>query len=628
MLSGSRALEKVFSRQPTESANALTSKIKGQIMKAAEGSQATVVIEVCWSTSGYLPAHGNGENYKTYFAAIKNSLANKNVKTVALYHEKSNEIWDRFSSEKMEVSVDKKAKDLKVPITETPGVPVASNRSHKLANPSRLGAFEVHLVQTCYDARVLCYGPDSGSHGHGGTMAHGAMLGPEKQGDEIMCMACASEARDGEKKRPNAKIDMDIPQHTLLHSKLWSRRWPNVQSLLGTIGAILIPPKPNKRPPIHGIVLLDEPCCSTAVIPLPKLQKPTEWRLLSEEESFAIVQSSTVEQNTQLARADGIVDLAGNSSRATWATDPDSEKKLWEVFQRLDTDGDGVVNKREIVKACRGNSDIAKCLGLPMRIRQEDGSRDLMEYWFQSLDVDDSRELSWDEFRHLHRQSISKGYTSSAPDAKEITDEVKALHDEPDRGSFNSGTRTEDAPPVKLESQRRVDIVARYEELVVMHARQTEALKECCADFENQKSAAFQEAQEVFKSYCRTLVDEVGSKKADPNTVEAWSQAAQEAQQVNMERMRVWDSWQESADAWGDVPEAFLLRPDLREARPQTVDASKRLEAEWQGSFSRISQLSKIDQTAVEERLFHIVRDWQENLAEYHELLSDYDSSQ
>jgi len=75
-----------------------------------------------------------------------------------------------------------------------------------------------------------------------------------------------------------------------------------------------------------------------------------------------------------------------------------SQEALRTIFDTCDTNGDGQVNKRELILACRAHKGIANFFKLPQQIRQEDGSRDIMERVFQSMDRDDNREVSWEEF--------------------------------------------------------------------------------------------------------------------------------------------------------------------------------------------------------------------------------------
>eukprot|EP00947_MAST-08B_sp_MAST-8B-sp1_P002076 g2076.t1 len=81
-----------------------------------------------------------------------------------------------------------------------------------------------------------------------------------------------------------------------------------------------------------------------------------------------------------------------------------------QMFVRMDKDGSGEVNVREFILALRKSPGLALMLGLPERILQEDGSRDRFEAAFQEMDLDGTREISWEEFtRWLDARSKGKG---------------------------------------------------------------------------------------------------------------------------------------------------------------------------------------------------------------------------
>ena len=71
------------------------------------------------------------------------------------------------------------------------------------------------------------------------------------------------------------------------------------------------------------------------------------------------------------------------------------------AFSLIDANGDGVLSRAEVIKACRASERVRTLLGLPKTIRQEDGTRDAFEAVFQRLDVDDSKSITLDEFRHF-----------------------------------------------------------------------------------------------------------------------------------------------------------------------------------------------------------------------------------
>eukprot|EP00438_Fugacium_kawagutii_P024441 Skav202114 [mRNA] locus=scaffold1980:127577:128929:+ [translate_table: standard] len=78
---------------------------------------------------------------------------------------------------------------------------------------------------------------------------------------------------------------------------------------------------------------------------------------------------------------------------------PNQEQaKLRAIFDQCDTNGDGTLNKRELIKMCRLSVDTATFFGLPANIRQEDGTRDLLEAKFQKMDQNSDREVNWEEF--------------------------------------------------------------------------------------------------------------------------------------------------------------------------------------------------------------------------------------
>lgn len=107
----------------------------------------------------------------------------------------------------------------------------------------------------------------------------------------------------------------------------------------------------------------------------------------------------------------------------------DQELYLREIFQRCDRDGDGQINKREMILACRGSPETAAFLGLPSIIHQEDGSRDLLEAKFQGLDKDNDRYVSWEEFYAFYIEELNQ-------------------HNDVDAGGTSSSAAATIAPPV------------------------------------------------------------------------------------------------------------------------------------------------------------------------------------
>jgi len=86
--------------------------------------------------------------------------------------------------------------------------------------------------------------------------------------------------------------------------------------------------------------------------------------------------------------------------------EPADEVRLREIFKQCDTSGDGMINKRELIKVCRSSEDVAEFFVLPTKIMHDDGSRDAVERFFQKIDTNSDRMLSWSEFRNFYVQSV------------------------------------------------------------------------------------------------------------------------------------------------------------------------------------------------------------------------------
>jgi len=96
-----------------------------------------------------------------------------------------------------------------------------------------------------------------------------------------------------------------------------------------------------------------------------------------------------------------------------------------------DVNKTGTIDKRELIKALRKHKEVAEFFHLPEHIRQEDGSRDAMEAFFQGVDVNDDRELSWDELKAFYQKTHASALTAtgSAESTNVIEDKAKALED-------------------------------------------------------------------------------------------------------------------------------------------------------------------------------------------------------
>jgi len=80
--------------------------------------------------------------------------------------------------------------------------------------------------------------------------------------------------------------------------------------------------------------------------------------------------------------------------------------RLRDMFDRCDINKDGRVNKRELIRSCRQDEEIASFFQLPGNIRQEDGSRGRFEEVFQAIDQDGDREIRWAELLAYYRHRV------------------------------------------------------------------------------------------------------------------------------------------------------------------------------------------------------------------------------
>jgi len=206
-----------------------------------------VVIEIQWSSTEYLPEHKGGKKYYEYAERLQELLKerfgdrlpvhvlDKPIRckrrtccVLAKAFPNQGGLYDTFSDCERDLTL------------------VHSNRSHASAVASRVGAFEVHLIGN----PNLCSGELSGNEEHGGPAIYGSW--------GICCFACAQ--RNGGPKDDEKKL---CQRHRLLHSKLWTRRWPAIATLVGRIEALVIQPPPTIMPvPLRHVPFKREQCPS------------------------------------------------------------------------------------------------------------------------------------------------------------------------------------------------------------------------------------------------------------------------------------------------------------------------------------------------------------------------------
>jgi len=141
--------------------------------------------------------------------------------------------------------------------------------------------------------------------------------------------------------------------------------------------------------------------------------------------------SPAPEETLALAITTGESELKEHSPTGASASNvltADFELKINNIFQKMELNGDGTVNKRELIKSLKKDAEVADFLGLPTHIQQEDGSRDAMESFFQQVDKNGDREMDWEEFRSFFEEKAKgKGVSDASAAAAETT--VQALED-------------------------------------------------------------------------------------------------------------------------------------------------------------------------------------------------------
>ena len=114
----------------------------------------------------------------------------------------------------------------------------------------------------------------------------------------------------------------------------------------------------------------------------------------------------------------GAVEKAKGRTRARGATSPDkttgstlkmtpaastatqrmSRHEAESIFKRIDSNGNGEISQIEFIKALRQNEGLAKRLGLPSQIKQEEDSRRIFQLAYAEIDKDESKTIQIEEF--------------------------------------------------------------------------------------------------------------------------------------------------------------------------------------------------------------------------------------
>jgi len=199
-------------------------EVKEKVLSVA--GRGALVIEMLWSTGAYLPAHDNGQKYLSTAKELQDLMAGRlsshgpfpvmTIDKAVKLKGMDQGIYDRYSQQEKSFGC------------------VASNNSYSSANPSRIGAFEIHMVQGIWDPKLGAAATSDPDGFHKGPPV-------------------VAEHKEGANGRPEQQHENEKqmqPQYSLLHSKLWTRRWPSLKTVVSIAGALVIPEPPEVPAPV------------------------------------------------------------------------------------------------------------------------------------------------------------------------------------------------------------------------------------------------------------------------------------------------------------------------------------------------------------------------------------------
>jgi len=167
-----------------------------------------------------------------------------------------------------------------------------------------------------------------------------------------------------------------------------------------------------------AVAVVETPA-ETEAIPVAVVEAPAE------AEALAVAVVETPAKTEALVAGESELETA-EASASENILKPAFEVKLKAIFDKMELNGDGTVNKRELIKSLKRDHEVADFLGLPTDIHQEDGSRDAMEKFFQEVDKNGDREMSWEEFKSFFE---SRATVDSEASVKSLPAEQLAMAD-------------------------------------------------------------------------------------------------------------------------------------------------------------------------------------------------------
>lgn len=123
---------------------------------------------------------------------------------------------------------------------------------------------------------------------------------------------------------------------------------------------------------------------------------------LSHEEEYhgSIIDGHALDRAIRRARGEGTeLPPLDSSGRRGSGLGKEEKVALRNMFERVDANGSGQISMAETVKALRVDDAFARVLGFdgPIRVRQEDGTRDAFCRAFQQVDADGDNNITWEE---------------------------------------------------------------------------------------------------------------------------------------------------------------------------------------------------------------------------------------
>ena len=113
-----------------------------------------------------------------------------------------------------------------------------------------------------------------------------------------------------------------------------------------------------------------------------------------------------------------------------------TEVEAQDIFARLDTNSDNKISMIEFIHGLRGNTDLARRLGLPTVMDQEDESHEIFQHAFGNMDMDLNQNISFGEFASYYAQVRSRTAPSNNVEADSQYAELESIIEESTKQVF------------------------------------------------------------------------------------------------------------------------------------------------------------------------------------------------